>query len=86
MRDNDSASILSQAAKAVDAHQGEEDATEGATAVHASYDYLMSMAIYSLTWEKVQALEEEANQQVRGAQVYGWVSWQALIHCLAPYD
>ncbi|KAF6262252.1 DNA topoisomerase [Scenedesmus sp. NREL 46B-D3] len=36
-------------------------AAAAAAAVKESYDYLLSMAIYSLTWEKVQSLTEEAD-------------------------
>lgn len=66
-----------QAAKAAVAEDGEEDSGEGAHAVNASFDYLLSMAIYSLTWEKVQALEEEANLQVSPAAA-------KLYHSLFP--
>eukprot|EP00983_Pelagomonas_calceolata_P087400 1156951-Pelagomonas_calceolata.AAC.7 len=52
------------AAKAAVAEEQNEEDGESSRAAHASYDYLLSMAIYSLTWEKVQALEEEADMQV----------------------
>ncbi len=53
--------------------QAEEDG-DSAAASRATFDYLLSMAIYSLTWERVQALEEEANEQVSTA--LGFVAGQ----------
>jgi DNA topoisomerase-2 len=47
---------------------GEEEAEEGegeeaaVVSLGASYNYLLSMPIYSLTWEKVTALQEEASE------------------------
>jgi hypothetical protein len=49
---------VAAAAAAADAETAEGDdearASVAAAAVKESYDYLLSMAIYSLTWEKVQ--------------------------------
>jgi len=52
---------LQQAAAAAAAAEAESEegddegrAATAAAAVKESYDYLLSMAIYSLTWEKVQ--------------------------------
>lgn len=46
-----------QASKAAAAAPSEEEegAEGAASAPHASYDYLLSMAIFSLTWEKVRS-------------------------------
>ena len=52
-----------QAAKASAAPEDQED-EEGGSSAHASYNYLLSMAIYNLTWEKVHQLEQEAEFQV----------------------
>ncbi|WIA35043.1 hypothetical protein OEZ86_003534 [Tetradesmus obliquus] len=53
------------AAAAAEAQDDSEEevgrAAAAAAAIKESYDYLLSMAIYSLTWEKVQALTEEAD-------------------------
>uniref|UniRef100_A0A7S3VQX9 DNA topoisomerase 2 n=1 Tax=Dunaliella tertiolecta TaxID=3047 RepID=A0A7S3VQX9_DUNTE len=69
-----------KAAKAAVAEEQNEEDGESSRAAHASYDYLLSMAIYSLTWEKVQALEEEADMQA-GAVAFlagttGKAMWQ----------
>jgi hypothetical protein len=57
---------VAAAAAAADAEAAEGDdearASVAAAAVKESYDYLLSMAIYSLTWEKVQV----------GGGVCGW--------------
>lgn len=53
---------LLQAAKAAALEDQEEE--EGLSAAQASYNYLLSMAIYNLTWEKVHQLEQEADYQV----------------------
>jgi hypothetical protein len=42
------------AAEAQDDSEEEGGRAAAAAAVKESYDYLLSMAIYSLTWEKVQ--------------------------------
>ena len=43
--------------------EGEEGAAAAAPVRGASYDYLLSMAIYSLTEEKIQSLQAEADTQ-----------------------
>ncbi len=47
------------AAAEAESEEGDEEgrASVAAAAVKESYDYLLSMAIYSLTWEKVQVRE-----------------------------
>lgn len=45
--------------------QAEDGDDEEAVALNVSYNYLLSMPIFSLTWEKVQALEEEAAEQAQ---------------------
>jgi hypothetical protein len=55
-----SLAVCLQAAAAAAAEAQDDSEEEGgraaaaAAAVKESYDYLLSMAIYSLTWEKVQ--------------------------------
>jgi DNA topoisomerase-2 len=44
-----------------EAGEGEGDEAEAGTS-GSSYHYLLSMPIYSLTWEKVTALQEEASE------------------------
>ena len=66
------------AAAAAEAEAGEGDdeearASSAAAAVKESYDYLLSMAIYSLTWEKVQV------------STVGFLGWELRArsgHCL----
>jgi hypothetical protein len=73
-----SLSVLLQAAAAAAAAEAENEegdeegrANTAAAAVKENYDYLLSMAIYSLTWEKVQVCWAVSSMSVRRERAWG---------------
>lgn len=74
---------LPQNASAADVPTEEVDdgaPTAAVVASGVSYDFLLSMPLFSLTWEKVQALQVRKGVGGKGAMVAGcaWEGWCEL--------